>query len=184
MGRLTRFGCDHRGQHVVPAKLARGYACRSAERRYRLRHGSFAAPALVEAIEDLEPAPATVVSAWPAPAGRMESGPFPLLEQAPSLDDAGDDEIDIEDDGEPLTERLRQARAPRDLSRFIAAMRAKARPTAPSVAGPLPVALSREECERCGIPGFKGCAHQLPYEPEAPLPMWRGREPRGPGVGA
>ena len=33
--------------------------------------------------------------------------------------------------------------------------------------GTLPIAPSREECPRCGIPGFKGCDHQLPYrEPE------------------
>lgn len=28
---------------------------------------------------------------------------------------------------------------------------------------PLEPALSREECPRCGIPGAKGCAHQLPF---------------------
>ena len=28
---------------------------------------------------------------------------------------------------------------------------------------PLPVAFSPEECRRCGIPGRKGCAHQLAY---------------------
>lgn len=25
-------------------------------------------------------------------------------------------------------------------------------------------ALSREECPRCGVPGFRGCEHQLPFE--------------------
>lgn len=30
---------------------------------------------------------------------------------------------------------------------------------------PLQPAPSREECPRCGIPGFKGCAHFLPCEP-------------------
>lgn len=42
----------------------------------------------------------------------------------------------------------------------------------------LPVALDREECKRCGIPGWRGCDHQLPCEPPS-VPAYR-QEGRGP----
>lgn len=29
---------------------------------------------------------------------------------------------------------------------------------------PLPIATDREGCVRCGIPGWRGCAHQRPYQ--------------------
>jgi hypothetical protein len=30
-----------------------------------------------------------------------------------------------------------------------------------------PSATSRDPCLRCGVPGFRGCKHQAPYEPSA-----------------
>lgn len=60
---------------------------------------------------------------------------------------------------------LEPVRRPVDVARYVAAMRAKAPPAAPAP-GPLKPALSREECTRCGIPGFKGCDHQAPFEAE------------------
>ena len=46
---------------------------------------------------------------------------------------------------------------------------APSRPTAASAPpARMARATSREECPRCGVPGFKGCAHQLPYEPPGP----------------
>jgi hypothetical protein len=39
----------------------------------------------------------------------------------------------------------------------------------------LPMAMSREECLRCGIPGFKGCDHQRPYEEPARVFIHAGR---------
>ena len=53
-----------------------------------------------------------------------------------------------------LEERQRLARA--------YAMKARPDPVAP--AAPSRRATSSEPCGRCGIPGVKGCAHQLPYE--------------------
>lgn len=73
--------------------------------------------------------------------------------------------IDLEDLEEILTDRLSP---PRDLTRFIAAMRAKPRPAPPPVPRKLQPAASREECAQCGIPGFKGCAHQAPFVPADP----------------
>lgn len=40
--------------------------------------------------------------------------------------------------------------------------RPSARPASPKA--PTNPAPSREECQRCGIPGFRGCAHWLPYD--------------------
>lgn len=63
--------------------------------------------------------------------------------------------------------RLARVRPPADVDRLRRAMaeaadRAKAeRERAP---GALPVAMSPEECRSCGIPGFKGCNHQAPYQ--------------------
>lgn len=150
MPRLTRWGADRRGRKVAPAGLGRGYMLRR-------RYAQMALPDALEAIEDLEPA---------------ASLPAPIEEELPPIDDA-DLELELEDldeDGEPLTEGLRQARAPADLSRFVAAMRRKeARPAA--IARELEPAASREECRLCGIPGFKGCEHQLPYVPIAAVDL-------------
>lgn len=48
----------------------------------------------------------------------------------------------------------------------VAAARSASQPSArPAAAkGPTMPAPSREECQRCGIPGFRGCAHWLPYD--------------------
>jgi hypothetical protein len=63
--------------------------------------------------------------------------------------------------------RVERARAPRDIDRLRRALAASAeaakaeRARRPAV---LPIAMSREECPSCGIPGFKGCEHQAPYQ--------------------
>ena len=58
--------------------------------------------------------------------------------------------------------------APQDEGkRLAAAFAAKAAKKSTSVTaatGPSEPAPSREECPRCGIPGWKGCAHWLPCE--------------------
>lgn len=48
--------------------------------------------------------------------------------------------------------------------------RATAAQPAPPPARPraLPVAMGPEACRRCGVPGFRGCAHQAPYEEWTP----------------
>lgn len=51
-----------------------------------------------------------------------------------------------------------------DWARVAAAHRAKSAATTKSAVKPLVPAPSREECPRCGIPGWKGCTHFLPYE--------------------
>ena len=53
-----------------------------------------------------------------------------------------------------------------DWARVAAAHAAKAGRAGPAAAvapKPLAPAVSREECRACGIPGSRGCAHQLPY---------------------
>lgn len=50
-----------------------------------------------------------------------------------------------------------------DFSRLAAAMKAKKARTK-SEPAPTKYATSREPCELCGVPGFRGCGHQLPYE--------------------
>ena len=59
---------------------------------------------------------------------------------------------------------VRKAPAPVDWARVANAVRLRA-PVLPK-AKPTPtiVALSREACVRCGVPGWRGCDHQLPYE--------------------
>jgi hypothetical protein len=52
---------------------------------------------------------------------------------------------------------------PVDFKRLAAAFRSKSAPPAMRTRKLQP-ALSREECARCGIPGWKGCEHQLPCE--------------------
>lgn len=66
-------------------------------------------------------------------------------------------------------DRYAHARPPADMARFRAALaeRAAAAATRPAPT-PIERATSREECARCGVPGFKGCAHQLPYAPPGP----------------
>jgi hypothetical protein len=75
-----------------------------------------------------------------------------------------------------MAERLaarRAADAKVDTARLAAAFASRTveKPISPSVT--LVPAPSREECRRCGIPGWKGCAHQLPYEdaPSAQRPL-------------
>ena len=56
-----------------------------------------------------------------------------------------------------------------DYARLAAAHRARRHtPKAPAVPPVLYPAQSRDECAICGVPGFKGCAHQLPFEPIDP----------------
>jgi hypothetical protein len=50
-----------------------------------------------------------------------------------------------------------------DGKRVAAVYRAKVRKPAPEPKIPTEHALSREECRSCGIPGWRGCEHQLPY---------------------
>lgn len=57
-----------------------------------------------------------------------------------------------------------KAEAKIDWARVAAAHAARPGPQAQPVAPPLEAAPSREECPRCGIPGWKGCAHFLPCE--------------------
>lgn len=166
MGRITKWGCDKRGRQVVPALLGRGYLCRR-DRRKAEQIAAIAAE-IPEPVDELPPFVRAVI--MPAPSARMASGCFPVQpEDAPApIDDAEEDpDQDLDEDGEQLLEQLRQAtrRAPIDLSRFIAASRAKPEPAAPAPRK-LEPAQSPEECRRCGIPGRKGCAHQLPYEAE------------------
>lgn len=53
--------------------------------------------------------------------------------------------------------------------RFVEAAKAKAAARPPEKPAPTRVAMSPEECKRCGIPGWKGCEHQLPYEEWKPV---------------
>ncbi len=62
-----------------------------------------------------------------------------------------------------VTVRARKSVKPTDMSAFVAAMKAKAKPQAKAVE-PRTYAQSREPCERCGVPGFRGCSHQLAYQ--------------------
>ena len=55
-----------------------------------------------------------------------------------------------------------------DWARVAAAHRAKASAPRVKPVRDLPVAPNREACPRCGIAGWKGCAHQLPCEAGAP----------------
>lgn len=57
-----------------------------------------------------------------------------------------------------------KAEAKIDWARVAAAHAARPGPQAQPVTPPLEAAPSREECPRCGIPGWKGCAHFLPCE--------------------
>ncbi|HQS70012.1 MAG: hypothetical protein B7Y36_08325 [Novosphingobium sp. 28-62-57] len=59
---------------------------------------------------------------------------------------------------------VRKAPAPVDWGRVANA--ARMREVSPPKPKPAPtvVALSREACVRCGVPGWRGCDHQLPYE--------------------
>lgn len=66
----------------------------------------------------------------------------------------------------------RRAEAGIDYAKLAEAHRnsSGARPASARVARPLEPAPSREECPRCGIPGWKGCDHFLPCadQPKAP----------------
>lgn len=65
-----------------------------------------------------------------------------------------------------------------DWSRVAAAHAARPAPPAPVRSAPLEPAPNREECPRCGIPGWKGCAHQLPCDTLPPL-LIRESDPDG-----
>jgi len=41
---------------------------------------------------------------------------------------------------------------------------------------PIERATSREGCALCGVPGFRGCAHQLPYEAPGDIAFKRGNQ--------
>lgn len=93
-------------------------------------------------------APESVTAGETAPASKPASPADLIRRIAAELDDADD---------EP-------ARPPTDNARFAAALRAKrAAPPTAAPARPLPIATSREECALCGVPGFRGCAHQRPF---------------------
>jgi hypothetical protein len=70
------------------------------------------------------------------------------------------------------------ASRPIDTQRLIAAFRNKRPAIARPAPGPLPMAASNDPCRRCGIPGFKGCAHQSAYEAPAPLEFSRSAQQR------
>lgn len=80
-------------------------------------------------------------------------------------------------EGDPLMEEfgvaLAKVRARRTSEqqaegpRLAAAFQARAAAAKPKPAQrPKRQAQSNEECVHCGIPGFRGCDHFLPYEPE------------------
>lgn len=71
-----------------------------------------------------------------------------------------------------------KAEAKIDWARVAAAHAARPGPQAQPVAPPLEAAPSREECSRCGIPGWKGCAHFLPCDTLPPLVL---QEPKADG---
>lgn len=154
MARLTRWGVNERGRQLAPFPLVRR-ALRDEKAREALRKATIAC-AVPEPADELEPA-------W----SHAEAAELDLLlgadrpdETDPDLDRDDEPELEPDDFDEPVIE-LRRAAAP-DYARFAMAMRAKAKPAAPA-ARVLEPAASREECGRCGIPGFKGCAHQGAY---------------------
>lgn len=62
---------------------------------------------------------------------------------------------------------------PIDTAKVADAFRAK--PQASERTGrQLEPAFTREPCLRCGIPGSKGCNHQLPFVPVEVEPLWNG----------
>lgn len=68
---------------------------------------------------------------------------------------------------EAMIQEVRKPAARPDFARVAAA--ARARPIGPSARkAPTRRALSADPCERCGIPGFRGCDHQLPFEDWTP----------------
>lgn len=55
-----------------------------------------------------------------------------------------------------------------DYARVAAAARARSIAARPVPKAPTRPALSADPCEKCGVPGFRGCAHQLPYADYTP----------------
>ena len=81
--------------------------------------------------------------------------------------------------------RLLAKPAPIDWNRVADTHQRKAKERihgAPKASRVLYPADSPEECRRCGIPGRKGCEHQLPYEAPAPLPEIGAARPSHGGV--
>ncbi|WP_343609300.1 hypothetical protein [Novosphingobium sp.] len=76
------------------------------------------------------------------------------------------------------TGQILPAPRPIDTQRLIAAFRNKRPAAARPAPGPLPIAASNEPCWCCGIPGFKGCDHQLPYEAPKPAEFSRSAQQR------
>lgn len=66
-----------------------------------------------------------------------------------------------------------------DWTRVAAAHRAKGSAAPRSPRKPLEPAPTREECPRCGIPGWKGCDHFLPCEDQRVLPAGFGEQTGG-----
>lgn len=63
--------------------------------------------------------------------------------------------------------RFDRVRPPDDIDRLRRALSAAAdtaKAERARATGELEPATSREECRHCGIPGFKGCEHQAPYQ--------------------
>ena len=73
------------------------------------------------------------------------------------------DRFPIAATGHPFGTGLLRPEYQIDAQRLAAAYRAKAAHRNPRPAKALIEAVSAEPCPRCGIPGRKGCAHQLPY---------------------
>ncbi|MEQ1499172.1 MAG: hypothetical protein ABL914_10960 [Novosphingobium sp.] len=117
------------------AGVGRARADRAALEARRIERRSQRAAGEADAIDEFQAALAKVRA-------RRESGSEVILRQAqderPKMD------------GAKLAEALRQ--------------RSQSVPARPKQAASLEPAPSREECPRCGIPGWKGCAHFLPCE--------------------
>lgn len=63
---------------------------------------------------------------------------------------------------------IRKAAPSIDFARLAAAARARSSAAKPAPKVPTRHALSADPCRKCGIPGFRGCEHQLPYEEYTP----------------
>ena len=97
---------------------------------------------------------ATETPPLPRAPRRLTLPPPPAAGRAIAVDDVAIDRV----------------RKPVDMGRFRQALADKAAQAEAERKTPPPTerASSREECTRCGVPGFKGCAHQLPYEAPPP----------------
>ena len=111
-------------------------------------------PAAVESGAPCAPSPAVVAPGETAP-------PAPGLRQAQPERDLGEPDTFGEVKRKPRPDWQRMAEA---LKRKDAALPADAPAAAPVRTKALPVAYDKGPCPRCGIPGFRGCDHQLPYD--------------------